>query len=53
MLSGRIRISLPDRTIEPAEGELQLIESGVAHDMKALVDSAFLLSMPWSERAKS
>ena len=52
MLTGRIRIALPDRTIEQAEGELQLIDSGVTHDLTALDDSAFLLSMPWSERIK-
>ena len=53
MLSGHIRITLPDRTIEQVEGELHLIESSVAHDVTALGDSAFLLSMPWSERTKA
>ena len=33
-------------------GGLLVIEPGVMHDVRALADSAFLLSMPWSEHAE-
>jgi quercetin dioxygenase-like cupin family protein len=51
-LTGRIRVSLPERAIEQPVGGLILIESGVAHDVVALEDSAFLLTMPWSEQTE-
>jgi len=50
MLTGRIRITLPERWIEQAAGEMLLMEPELVHDVTALADSAFLLSMPWSER---
>ena len=49
VLEGAIRVALPKRTVEPAVGGLVLIEPTVLHDVIALADSAFLLSMPWSE----
>jgi hypothetical protein len=42
-------VALPKRTIEPGVGGLVLIEPSVMHDVIALADSAFVLSMPWSE----
>jgi quercetin dioxygenase-like cupin family protein len=47
-LTGRIRIALPDQSIDQTVGGLLVIEPGVMHDVTALEDSAFLLSMPWS-----
>jgi quercetin dioxygenase-like cupin family protein len=47
-LMGRIRIALPGRAVEPIVGGLVVIEPGVAHDVSALADSAFLISIPWS-----
>jgi quercetin dioxygenase-like cupin family protein len=52
MLTGRIRITLPGRWIEQAAGEMLLMAPSLTHDLTAIVDSAFLLSMPWSERVK-
>ena len=49
VLEGAIRVALPKRTIEPGVGGLVLIEPSVMHDVIALADSAFVLSMPWSE----
>lgn len=51
-LTGAIRVTLPERAIEQAVGGLIVIESGVVHDVIALEDSAFLLSMPWSDHAE-
>jgi quercetin dioxygenase-like cupin family protein len=48
-LVGQVRVTLPERATDLAVGGLLVIESGVAHDVHALTDTAFLLSMPWSE----
>ena len=50
LLSGRIRVALPE--YEQAVSGLLLIEPGVAHALSAVTDSAFLLTMPWSEHAE-
>lgn len=51
-LMGRIGVALPDGGIVQDIGGLMVIEPGVMHDIRALSDSAFLLSMPWSEHAE-
>jgi quercetin dioxygenase-like cupin family protein len=51
VLEGVIRVALPKRTVEPVVGGLIVIEPSVLHDVIALADSAFVLSMPWSGRA--
>ena len=51
ILEGEIRVAVPKRTMEPVVGGLILIEAGVAHDIIALADSAFVLSMPWSDHS--
>lgn len=48
-LMGCIRVALPERAIEQPVGGLIVIESGVVHDVIALADSAFLLTVPWSD----
>lgn len=50
-LTGSIRVALPERAIEQGVGGFVVIESGVAHDVTALADSAFLVSMPWSDQS--
>ena len=50
LLSGQICVALPE--YEQAVGGLLVIEPGVAHDVTAITDSAFLLTMPWSEHAE-
>ena len=51
-LMGRIAVALPDGGMVQDIGGLIVIEPGVVHNVKALTDSAFLLSMPWSEHAE-
>jgi hypothetical protein len=46
---GRIGVALPDGGMVQDIGGLMVIEPGVMHDIRALSDSAFLLSIPWSE----
>jgi len=47
-LSGRVRLHLPSRTIDLPSGSLLALEHTVLHDVEALEDSVFLLSLGWS-----
>jgi len=46
-IQGRIRLQLPDRALELGGGELMRLESGIAHDVKAVEESAFLITVSW------
>lgn len=46
-IQGRVRLQLPDRAVELASGDLMCLESGIAHDVKALEESAFLITVSW------
>jgi quercetin dioxygenase-like cupin family protein len=48
ILAGRVRLQLPDRTVELPAGHLLVLESGVEHDVEALDESVFLLTVAWS-----
>jgi quercetin dioxygenase-like cupin family protein len=45
VITGRLRAHLADRTIEVAVNRLLSIEAGVAHELEALEESAFLLTI--------
>jgi quercetin dioxygenase-like cupin family protein len=49
-LSGELRLRLPQQTIDLAAGDLLALDRAVAHDIEALEDSLFLLSIGWSKR---
>lgn len=51
-LMGRIGVALPGGGMVQDIGGLMVIEPGVVHDVRALTDSAFLLSIPWSEHSE-
>ena len=42
---GKIRLRLPDRTVVLAAGQVLALDSLVSHDVEALEESAFLLTM--------
>lgn len=44
---GRLRLHLPDQQVDLAAGQLLALESGLAHDVEALEESAFLLTIAW------
>lgn len=44
---GRIRLKLPDETVEMGSGELMCLESGIQHDVEAIEESAFLITISW------
>ncbi len=46
-LQGRIQVHLPDQAIELDEGELICLEAGIHHDVEALQESAFLITVSW------
>jgi quercetin dioxygenase-like cupin family protein len=41
-----------DRTFDLPQGNLLALDRGVAHDVEALEDSAFLLTIAWPEEAE-
>jgi quercetin dioxygenase-like cupin family protein len=46
-LSGRIRLELPERSVDVPRGQLLVLGAGVAHAVYAEVDSTFLLTLGW------
>jgi quercetin dioxygenase-like cupin family protein len=46
-LAGHIRLTLLDRTSDLPTGQLLVLDQGVRHDVEAVEDSAFLLTMSW------
>jgi quercetin dioxygenase-like cupin family protein len=50
VLSGSLRVHLPDSTVDLGSGALLALEQTVLHDVEALGDSVFLLSLGWSRR---
>ena len=46
-IHGRVRIQLPEQAVELGSGELMCLESGIPHDVKALEESAFLITVSW------
>jgi quercetin dioxygenase-like cupin family protein len=49
-LAGRLRLHLPSNTIDLPMGALLALEHTIVHDVEALEDSVFLLSLGWSKR---
>jgi quercetin dioxygenase-like cupin family protein len=47
LLSGRIRLALPSHEVELRTGQLLALGAGIRHDVQALEDSAFLLTLGW------
>jgi len=53
-VSGRIRVHLPcDRMEELGPGDLLALERGLEHDVEALEECAFLLTIAWPEATVS
>ena len=46
-LSGRLMVQLPEKTVELSSGDLLVLEKCLPHDVRAIEDSAFLLSISW------
>jgi quercetin dioxygenase-like cupin family protein len=48
-VSGRLKLQLPERTVELAGGDLMTLAEDVPHDVEALEDSAFLITIAWHQ----
>jgi len=48
-LLGSICIHLPDKKVKMAVGRLLVLDCGMVHNVEALEESAFLLSIAWPE----
>jgi quercetin dioxygenase-like cupin family protein len=46
-LRGQVRLRLPDRTADLPAGRLLVLERGLPHDVEAVSESAFLLTLGW------
>lgn len=49
-LVGHLKLDLPDRTVSLPAGGLLVMAPGLKHDIRAEVDSAFLLTLGWTQR---
>jgi quercetin dioxygenase-like cupin family protein len=47
-VSGQVRLLLPDQTVDLPAGHLLVLAPGIAHDVQAVEDSAFLLTIGWA-----
>ena len=52
-IRGHIRLRALERTFDLRAGSLLTLDQGVAHDVEALEDSAFLLTIAWPGRGTS
>ncbi len=50
-LTGRVRLRLPERAVEVPAGQLLVLDRGIPHDVEALEESAFLLTVSWPRGA--
>lgn len=53
-LLGKIRLHVPDRkSVELSAGQLMTLDCGMHHDVEAMEESAFLLTVAWQKGATS
>lgn len=50
ILSGDVRLALPDRSVELTAGQLLVLAPGLRHDVVAATDSAFVLTLGWRDK---
>ncbi|MDP8923156.1 MAG: AraC family ligand binding domain-containing protein [Chloroflexota bacterium] len=48
VLTGRVRLRVPGQDIELPAGRLLILERDLPHDVEALEESAFVISIGWS-----
>lgn len=46
-IAGHVRLHLPERTVDLPAGHLLVLDQCLPHDVEALEDSAFLLTLSW------
>jgi quercetin dioxygenase-like cupin family protein len=50
---GHLRLKLSDQTVELPAGDLLMLDRGIVHDIQAVKESVFLLTMCWHGGARS
>ena len=50
-LAGHVRLRIPGRDVDLPAGQLLVLERGLRHDVEAVLDSAFLLTLGWQQGA--
>jgi len=48
---GHVRLKLPQQTVEVPDGHLMALDRCIAHDVEAVEESVFLLTICWPENA--
>jgi quercetin dioxygenase-like cupin family protein len=48
-IEGRLRLHVPGNTLDLAQGQLLALEQTTLHDIEAVEDSIFVLSLGWSK----
>ena len=48
-LSGHLRLHILNRVVDLSAGRLLVLERGLRHDVEAVVESAFLLTLGWQQ----
>src|SRR5438876_9677754 len=51
-LEGRLRVRLTDQVVEITAGELIALDYAIPHDIEAVTESAFLITVSWAGGAK-
>ena len=51
-LRGRLSVQLPEKAVELSAGHLLVLEKSLPHDVNAIEESAFLLSISWPHSEK-
>lgn len=51
-ISGHVRLSLPEQTVDLPAGQLLVLDQCLPHDVEALEDSVFLLTLSWPTEAE-
>ncbi|MGH9680555.1 MAG: cupin domain-containing protein [Candidatus Acidiferrales bacterium] len=52
-LNGHIRVHLPERVVDLPAGQLLVLDQSMPHDVEAVDDSAFLLTLSWPPKTKT
>lgn len=50
-IDGRIRFNAGEQSMELATGQMLTLERAIPHDVEAIVDSAFLLTIAWPQES--
>jgi quercetin dioxygenase-like cupin family protein len=51
-ITGHVQLRLPERTVDLPAGHLLVLDQCLPHDVEALKDSAFLLTLSWPPKSE-